>query len=79
VVVNIDARAITAGASARDALERQIDGPVRWVESIACMRTEGIEHFLEVGPGKVLCGLGKRIDRGARWQSLPGPAAVADL
>ncbi|MEM1178396.1 MAG: ACP S-malonyltransferase [Acidobacteriota bacterium] len=78
VVVNIDAAPVTAGPDARDALARQIDGPVRWIESIQAMRGDavGAQVFAEIGPGKVLTGLGKRIDRSATW--LPSPGA-ADL
>lgn len=79
VVTNIDAAPITAGAAARDALVRQIDGPVRWVESVERMRADGLARFIEVGPGKVLSGLGKRIDRDATWLPLAGPAAVTAL
>ncbi|MEO1366733.1 MAG: malonyl CoA-acyl carrier protein transacylase, partial [Acidobacteriota bacterium] len=79
VVVNIDAAPVTSGAAARDALARQIDGPVRWIESIRAMRPPGAvgaEFFAEIGPGKVLTGLGKRIDRGATWMTSPGADAV---
>ncbi|MFN7940332.1 MAG: ACP S-malonyltransferase [Thermoanaerobaculia bacterium] len=80
VVVNIDARPVRDGSAARDALVRQIDGPVRWVE---CMRTLaeelGIERFVEVGPGAVLAGLAPRIVVGARAFSLADPAALVKL
>jgi [acyl-carrier-protein] S-malonyltransferase len=62
VVVNADAAPVTTGAAARDALVRQIDSPVRWVESIERMAGElGIGTFVEVGPGQVLCALVRRI------------------
>lgn len=83
VVTNVDAAPVTDGAAARDALVRQVDGAVRWVESIEHLVAEGVDTFVEVGPGKVLCGLGKRIDKGVTWS--PSPAAnavdefVADL
>ncbi|MCZ6726012.1 MAG: ACP S-malonyltransferase [Acidobacteria bacterium] len=65
VVTNIDARPAESGAAARDALARQIDGPVRWVESVEWMVEEGgVEAFVEVGPGAVLKGLIRRIARG---------------
>lgn len=46
-----------------DALVRQLSNPVRWVETIQKMKSEGIESIVECGPGKVLTGLNKRIDR----------------
>lgn len=65
VVTNIDARPASSGAAARDALARQVDGPVRWVESVAWMVEEGgVEAFVEIGPGAVLTGLIRRIARG---------------
>jgi [acyl-carrier-protein] S-malonyltransferase len=79
VITNIDAVPITTGAAARDALVRQVDGPVRWVASIERMRADGLARYLEVGPGKVLTGLGKRIDREAIWLPLLDPAAVTEL
>jgi [acyl-carrier-protein] S-malonyltransferase len=79
VVSNIDARPLSSGAGARDALVRQIDGPVRWVESVEWMAGQGVELFVEVGPGNVLCGLIKRIVPGAQALSMSEPAALADL
>lgn len=80
VITNIDAQPAADGAGARDALERQVDGPVRWVESIRhLIDHHGAKTFIEVGPGKVLTGLGKRIDREARWLALPAPDALAEL
>jgi len=62
VVCNIDAVPVSSGAAARDALKRQVDGPVRWVESINWMAEQGkIDLFVEVGPGTVLTGLIRRI------------------
>ena len=65
VVCNVDAKIVRTGDEARDALVRQIDGAVRWVDSVQAMITEGVEAFFEVGPGAVLSGLGRRIDRSA--------------
>ena len=80
VVVNIDATAVTAGAAARDALVRQIDGPVRWVESVRYLTEKfGVERFVEIGPGSVLTGLIRRIVPDAETLSLAEPAALAKL
>lgn len=80
VVCNIDARPVAGGDAARDALERQIDGPVRWIESMQYVLAEvGAGTLAEIGPGKVLCGLGKRIDRGATWLPSPAPHALDDF
>ena len=80
VVVNIDARPVTSGEAARDALVRQIDGPVRWVESVRYLAGElGVGRFVEVGPGNVLGGLIRRIVPGAETVSLSEPAGLAAL
>lgn len=81
VVTNIDARPVTdGGAGHRDALVRQIDGPVRWVESMRWLIDEvGVDSLVEVGSGSVLCGLGRRIQRGVTWRPLPSPAAVEKI
>jgi len=75
VVVNVDARPVSEGAAARDALIRQVDGPVRWVESVRRLVEMGGRRFVEVGPGAVLSGLIRRIDREAKATSVADPAA----
>jgi len=64
IVNNVDAAVVTGGSQSRDALIRQISAPVRWNESVMKMFAEGVETFVEVGPGKVLIGLIKTIARG---------------
>jgi [acyl-carrier-protein] S-malonyltransferase len=80
VVVNVDARAVTRGDELRDALLRQIDAPVRWVESIElAARDFAADTFVEIGPGNVLSGLVRRIVDGARTRSLAEPGNVEKL
>lgn len=62
VYVNVDAAPVTAGSALRDCLIRQVSRPVRWQESIRRMAAEGVTLCVEIGPGKVLTGLIKRID-----------------
>lgn len=66
LITNVDAEAITTGEEARDALIRQVTNPVRWLESIRDMIDSGVTVFVEVGPGKVLTGLLRQIDRSVR-------------
>lgn len=61
LVTNADAQIIRKGELARDALIRQVCAPVRWVESIELLARQGVDRFVEVGPGKVLSGLVKKI------------------
>jgi [acyl-carrier-protein] S-malonyltransferase len=65
IVNNADAAIVTGGSQSRDALIRQISAPVRWTESVTKMFDEGVEIFVEVGPGKVLIGLVKAIAKDA--------------
>jgi [acyl-carrier-protein] S-malonyltransferase len=73
---NVDARPIATGAEARDALLRQVASPVRWEETIVAMASSGVTRFVEVGPGKVLSGLVRKIARDAAVDSVSGPADV---
>jgi [acyl-carrier-protein] S-malonyltransferase len=66
LVTNVDAEAITSGEEARAALVRQVCQPVRWEESVREMIRLGVTFFLEVGPGRVLSGLVRQIDRSVR-------------
>lgn len=63
VMCNVDATLVTSADVARDALVRQVTGAVRWVESIQALVAAGADQFVEVGPGKVLTGLMKQIDK----------------
>lgn len=63
VVCNFDASAVTDANASRDALVRQVTGSVKWEQSIHLLMAKGVERFIEVGPGKVLCGLMRQIDR----------------
>jgi [acyl-carrier-protein] S-malonyltransferase len=63
LVTNVDADTITTGEEAREALVRQVSMPVRWEESVRLLIDEGVNTFVEVGPGKVLTGLLRQIER----------------
>jgi len=63
LVTNVDAAVITDPEQARDALIRQVTGAVEWARSMQAVIERGIQTFVEVGPGKVLCGLMRQIDR----------------
>jgi [acyl-carrier-protein] S-malonyltransferase len=63
LMTNADAVLIKKGIEARQSLKKQVSSPVRWTESIENLIKEGVDSFVEIGPGKVLCGLIKRIDK----------------
>ncbi|MGH9687880.1 MAG: ACP S-malonyltransferase [Candidatus Acidiferrales bacterium] len=79
VITNVDAEAIASGEEARDALIRQVTAPVRWVESVREMIDAGVNIFVEVGPGKVLTGLLRQIDRSVRCFQAEDSASVQAL
>lgn len=80
VVTNVDAAPAASGDAARDALRRQIDSPVRWVESVEWMIDEGgVTAFAEVGPGSVLLNTIKRIRPDVERIELKGPADLERL
>jgi len=63
VVTNVDARPTMAPQELRDALVRQVSAPVRWVESMQLLIEQGVDTFVEAGPGKVLSGLMRQTNR----------------
>jgi len=74
VVANVTAVPYAKGDAVADMLIRQITAPVRWEESVRAMRAAGADVFLEVGPGKVLAGLLRRIEKDAAAGVFCGPA-----
>ncbi|MFI5382064.1 MAG: ACP S-malonyltransferase [Tepidisphaerales bacterium] len=62
VAANVTGSLLTTAGAASDALIRQVTGAVRWVDCVHALVAAGPTHFIEVGPGKVLCGLLKQID-----------------
>jgi [acyl-carrier-protein] S-malonyltransferase len=63
VACNADATLVEDANRSRDALVRQVTGSVKWAQSMHLLIAKGVERFVEVGPGKVLCGLMRQIDR----------------
>jgi [acyl-carrier-protein] S-malonyltransferase len=75
VAANADARLLHRGPEVRDALIRQVTGAVRWVECIQLLQQAGATHYIEVGPGKVLSGLNRQIDRTLATTNVEDPAS----
>jgi [acyl-carrier-protein] S-malonyltransferase len=63
VVCNVDAALLEDADRSRDAMIRQVTGSVKWEQSMRVLIAQGVQTFVEVGPGKVLCGLMRQIDR----------------
>ena len=64
IVANVSARPVSTAADIKAALYAQTFSPVLWSDSVAFMADDGVDTFLELGPGEVLCGLNKRIRKG---------------
>ncbi len=79
LVVNVDAALVTDAEALRDALVRQVTGAVRWTESMQLLIAEGVTNFVEVGPGKVLSGLLRQIDRSQKCGQAEDPASIEKL
>lgn len=76
IAANVDARLMTRGPESRDALIRQVTGAVRWVECVGLLKESGATHYIEVGPGKVLTGLNRQIDRELTTFNVEDPASL---
>ena len=77
LVANVRAAAVTDPADIYDGLVKQVTGTVRWRESVSYMGAQGVTHFIEIGAGKVLSGLAKRIVNGAQATAIGTPDDVA--
>ncbi|GAB4176664.1 MAG: ACP S-malonyltransferase [Wenzhouxiangellaceae bacterium] len=79
VIHNADLEAHPEPGAIREALVAQLTRPVRWTETIARLQALGAGRFVECGPGRVLTGLGRRIDRQAEWIALDDAQSLATL
>jgi [acyl-carrier-protein] S-malonyltransferase len=77
VVANVDALPNADAARVADLLVRQVDSPVRWQQSVEWMAATGFERALELGPGKVLAGLVKRIAKDLKVHSAGDPETLS--
>ena len=73
LIGNVTAAPLTTVEEIRADLQAQLRSRVRWTETIQYLRTRGVETFIEIGNGDVLCGLGKRIDRKTKRLTLGKP------
>lgn len=78
VIHNCDVASHEDPDAIRDALVRQLTSPVRWTESVRAICEAGIMDLAECGPGRVLNGLGRRIEKQARWVALESPETLEE-
>jgi [acyl-carrier-protein] S-malonyltransferase len=76
VAANVTGELVTTAAGAEDALTRQVTGAVRWMDCVQALVGAGAEVFIEVGPGKVLCGLLRQIDPALKSLNVEDAASV---
>jgi len=76
VVCNVEAELVTDDLRARDTLVRQVTGSVKWEQCMHLLIGKGVQTFIEVGPGKVLCGLMRQIDRSRTCLSVGDDATL---
>jgi [acyl-carrier-protein] S-malonyltransferase len=76
VIANIDAAPKTSGDASRDALIRQVTGAVRWADCVQRLIALGAKTFVEAGPGKVLTGLMRQIDRSQAAMNVEDEASL---
>jgi [acyl-carrier-protein] S-malonyltransferase len=79
IVANASASPVTEAANARELLIEQLTSPVRWVECVQTMRAENPALWLEIGPGKVLSGLMRRIGRDQKTRAIGGPEDLDNI
>ena len=79
VINNVDVTAEIDAARIKDALVRQLFSPVRWTETVESVANAGVEFEVEMGPGKVLSGLVKRIDKRVDGAAINDPASLQDI
>ncbi|WP_373045244.1 ACP S-malonyltransferase [Vulgatibacter sp.] len=76
VVTNVEAKPNADAGRIRELLVQQVVAPVRWIECVEAMAAEGVTHMVELGPGKVLAGLVKRIDKSIEVVNVEDPASL---
>lgn len=79
VVNNVDVAVTSDPQAIKDALVRQLYCPVRWTETVQFLAANSVEQLIEVGPGKVLAGLAKRIDKGLSATAVNTPETLSAL
>jgi [acyl-carrier-protein] S-malonyltransferase len=79
VIANVEAAPNQDSARIRELLVKQVSAPVRWQETIASMVELGVDRYIEIGPGKVLSGLAKRMAKGSTIQNVQNVADISAL
>ena len=79
IVHNVDASVATSAVDIATKLKSQLHSPVRWTDCVAQLKQQGVTQIVACGPGKVLCGLQKRIDKSVASVAFGGPEQISDF
>ena len=79
IISNFSAKPSISGSEIKNLLVSQIEGRVRWMESMELMINQGTKNFIEIGPGKVLSGLLKRINKNVNVKSINSELDIKEL
>ena len=79
IISNFSANSSISGLEIKNLLVSQIEGQVKWLESIKFMLDKGTKNFIEIGPGKVLSGLIKRIEKNTNVKSVNTESDIKEL
>jgi [acyl-carrier-protein] S-malonyltransferase len=79
VIKNIDAEPTSSGTESCQALIQQVTGAVQWLKTVQRLLSEGVTHFVEVGPGKVLCGLVGQAQKGTPCANVEDEASLQKM
>ena len=79
IISNFSAKPSISGSEIKNLLVSQIEGRVRWMESMELMINQGTKNFIEIGPGKVLSGLLKRINKNVNVKSINSEQDIKEL
>ena len=79
IISNFSAKPSISGSEIKNLLVSQIEGRVRWMESMELMISQGTNNFIEIGPGKVLSGLLKRINKNVNVKSINSEQDIKEL
>jgi [acyl-carrier-protein] S-malonyltransferase len=79
VVANCDARPLTTAEELKEELQQQLCTSVKWAQTVAYMTDEGVTKFIEIGPGRILTGMVKRISQEAETVNISDLASIQGL
>jgi len=78
VITNVEASPNSDGGRVKELLLKQVTGSVRWIETVQAMEKAGVTKVVEIGPGRALCGMVKRISKGIEQLNVEDPESLEE-